>query len=466
MGSLKLNRRVLLSEAGVGLGGIALASLLGQEARAGALSPKRPHQRPRAKSVIFLLMEGGPSHLDTFDPKPKLRDIHMTEFVRERSQFVSQMESGKRYYVASPFDFSPAGQLGIPVCEHLPELATCVDDLCFYRGAVAESVNHPTALYHLNTGNQFGTDPALGAWCAYGLGTPNEDLPAFVVLPDTAYPQGGPANWSNGFLPPQYQGTPFRPNGSPILDLAPPAGVTPGLQRRNLDLLQELNRAHVGRHPEHPDLAARMETYELAFRMQAAVPGIVDIESEPARTKERYGIGNPETDEFARRCLLARRLVEQGVRFVQVYSTGWDSHDDIATAHRNRMRSIDRPIAALIKDLKQRGMLDDTLVVWGGEFGRSADNGVRRNSKVWGRDHNPGAMTFWFAGGGVKAGAIIGATDETGQKAVEVVHPLRDVHVTLLHLLGLDDNRLRFFHAGRNKQLSQVGGRVIEELLA
>jgi hypothetical protein len=390
----------------------------------------------------------------------------MTEFVREKTKFQSAMESGKRYYVASPFEFIRGGKSGMLVSEHLPHLAACVDDLCFYRGAVAESVNHPTALYHLNTGNQFGTDPALGAWCAYGLGSPNRNLPSFVVLPDETYPQGGPANWSNGFLSPQFQGTPFRSGGSPILDLVPPRGVTREVQRKNLDLLRHLNRRHRELHPEHADLAARIETYELAFRMQAEVPGIVDLDREPEAVREMYGVGSSDTDSFGRRCLLARRLVEKGVRFVQLYSTGWDSHDDIATAHSNRMRSIDLPIAGLLRDLKQRGLLNETLVVWGGEFGRSPDNGVRRNSKVWGRDHNPQAMTFWMAGGGARAGAIVGATDETGQKAVEVVRPLRDFHVTLLHLLGLDDNRLRYFHAGRSKQLSQVGGQVIREILA
>ena len=464
---LHLTRRELLFRSACGLGGVALASLLQQDAaRAGALAKKTPHRRARAKACIFLLMEGGPSHVDTFDPKPKLRELHMTEFVRERTQFVSQMESGKRYYVGSPFEFAPAGKLGIPVSEHFPNLAGCVDDLCFYRGAQAESVNHPTALYHLNTGNQFGTDPALGAWCSYGLGTLNDNLPAFVVLPDSMYPQGGPANWSNGFLPPHYQGTPFRPQGTPILDLAPPAGVPRELQRQNLDLLQELNRGHQQHHPGHADLAGRIDTYELAFRMQAEVPGIVDLDREPTAIREMYGIGAAETDDFGRRCLLARRLVEKGVRFVQVYSTGWDSHDDIATAHRNRMHAVDRPIAGLLKDLKQRGLLDETLVVWGGEFGRSADNGVRRNSKVWGRDHNPAAMTLWLPGGGVRRGAIVGATDETGQTAVEAVRPLKDVHITLLHLLGLNDDKLRYFHAGRHKQLSQVGGQVIAELLA
>jgi hypothetical protein len=332
----------------------------------------------------------------------------------------------------------------------------------------AESVNHPTALYHLNTGNQFGGDPAVGAWVSYGLGTENQNLPAFVVLPDVAYPQGGAANWSNGFLPAHYQGTPLRPEGAPILDMAPPAGMTPDRQRANLTLLTRLNEMHRARHPEHEELSARIESYELAFRMQAEMPEIVNLNAEPEATRTMYGVGGPdkEIDAIARRCLLARRLVQAGVRFVQIIAGGWDSHDYIEKAHGARMRAIDRPVAALLKDLKRTGLLDETLVVWAGEFGRSPDNGIRRGGEAWGRDHNANAMPLWMAGGGVKRGAVAGATDEVGGAAVEAVHPLKDLHVTLLHLLGLDDNRLRYFHAGREKQLSQTGGSLIRQVLA
>lgn len=338
--------------------------------------------------------------------------------------------------------------------------------MCFYRGAVGESTNHPTALYHLNTGNTFGGDPALGGWIAYGLGTENQNLPAFIVLPDLMYPQGGSANWSNGFLPAHYQGCALRATGSPILDLAPPEGISREHQRRNLDLVNDLNHLHASRHPNHAELAARMDNYELAFRMQAEMPLAADVDKEPEKTRELYGIGEKETDGFGHRCLLARRLVERGVRFVQVYSSGWDSHDDIQTAHRNRMIAIDKPIAGLLRDLKRTGLLESTLVIWAGEFGRSPDNGVRRGGKAYGRDHNASGMTVWLAGGGVRAGHIVGATDELGHKAVEVVHPFRDLHVTILHLMGLDDAKLTYFHGGRFKQLSQVGGQVIRELLA
>lgn len=459
-------RREFLYQLASGLGCVALSSILHQEEiRAGVLAARPPHHPAKAKACIFLLMEGGPSHIDTFDPKPKLQDLHMTEFLRE-SKFASAMESGKRYFVASPFKFKRAGKMGIEICDLFQHLSEWVDDICFYRGLVAESTNHPTALYHINTGNKFGGDPAVGAWTTYGLGTMNENLPAFVVLPDIIYPQGGTANWSNGFLPAHYQGTTFRPSGPPVLDLQPPANVSRELQRQNLNLLAELNAYHQERHPWHDELASRIEAYELAYRMQAEIPHVVEIEKEAEETKQLYGIGEKETDSFGRRCLLARRLVQQGVRFVQVYSTGWDSHDYIEQAHSNRIRAIDKPIAGLLQDLKRTGLLESTLVVWGGEFGRSADNGIRGGAKAFGRDHNAKAMTFWLAGGGVKAGHIVGATDELGQQAVEVVHPIPDFHVTLLHLMGLNDANLRYFHEGREKQLSQFGGRVIKELLA
>jgi len=464
-----MTRREMLYSSGMGLGAVAFSALLADEVRAadGVLHPKAPHHPAKAKRCIFLLMEGGPSHIDTFDPKPKLAQLHMTRFQKERSKFEANMNTGERFYVKSPFEFRRAGKMGIEINSLLESFSEVVDDVCFYRGLKAESVNHPTALYHLNTGNQFGGDPSLGAWTSYGLGTVNQNLPSFMVLPDVAYPQGGAANWSNGFLPAYYQGTPLRPDGAPVLDMAPPPGVTKPRQEANLGFWKELNELHRGRHPEHEELVARMESYELAFRMQAEMPGVVDLSKESAATLGMYGIGgaNKDADSLGRRCLLARRLVESGVRFVQVIAMGWDSHDYIDKAHGSRLRAIDKPVSGLLKDLKQRGMLEDTLVVWAGEFGRSPDNGIRRGSPAWGRDHNANAMSMWMAGGGVKAGAIVGATDEVGGMAVEVVHPIRDLHVTMLHLLGLDDSKLRFLHAGREKQLSQVGGQVIRELL-
>jgi hypothetical protein len=458
-------RRDFIYSLGASIGSVALTSLLAREARAaGAATAKAGHFPAKAKACIFLMMEGGPSHIDTFDPKPKLDALHLQEFTRE-GKMKSAMESGKRYYVQSPFKFRKAGRSGADIAENWEHLAKVVDDLCFYRGCQVDSVNHPTAMYQMNTGNRFGGDPAIGSWVNYGLGTLNDNLPGFVVLPEVSYPQGGAANWGSGFLPAHFQATPLRPKGSPILDLAPPAGITRDHQRQNLDLLAQLNANHQAAHPQHEELAARTAAYELAFRMQLQVPGLLDLGKEDAKTKASYGIGADATDAFGRKCLLARRLVEQGVRFVQLYAGTWDSHDYIERAHRNLVRNVDQPIAALIADLKQRGLLDSTLVVWCGEFGRSPDNGVRGGT-AYGRDHNPKAMTIWMAGGGVKAGHTIGATDEIGAEAVDCVHHVRDLHVTLLRLLGLDDNKLTYFHGGRFKQLSQFGGQVIRELIA
>lgn len=463
-----LTRRQSLFRLGTSLGSVALASLLADEApardNAGPMSPKKGHFPAKAKNCIFLMMEGGPSHIDTFDPKPSLSKVHLKEFTREGEQ-KSAMESGKRYYVESPFGFTKHGESGADMADNWTHLAGVADDLCFYRGCQVDSVNHPTAMYQMNCGNRFGGDPGLGAWVTYGLGSRNQNLPGFLVLPEVSYPQGGAANWSNGYLPAFYQGTPLRPKGSPILDLRPPAGVTSTRQRANLDFLSEINADHAAKHPGHDDLSARIESYELAFRMQMEVPEAIDMSGEDAKTLDMYGIGNDATESFGRKCLLARKMVEKGVRFVQLYNGSWDSHDYIQRAHGNLVRGVDQPIAALIKDLKQRGLLDSTLIVWCGEFGRTPDNGVR-GGVAYGRDHNPNAMTIWMAGGGCNAGHTIGATDEIGMTAVENVHHVRDFHCTLLRLLGLDDNKLTYYHAGRFKQLSQFGGKVIEDLIA
>ncbi len=470
----KFKRRDFIYGLGASVGAMALSSLVGCDnalkgvsstlRKKGPLDPRPAMFLPKAKSVIFLMMEGGPSHVDTYDPKPALDKYHLNKFEREGENF-SAMSKGDRYIIRSPFGFRKVGQSGADLCDRFVHLADVADDICFYRGAQAESVNHPTAQYHINTGNRFGGDPAIGSWVSYGLGAINQNIPSFVVLPEVAYPQGGAANWSNGFLPAHYQGTPLRPIGSPILNLEPPPGLSRYHQRESLDLLSELNQDHQEEHPHHEELSARMENYELAFRMQMEVPDLMDLGQEDEKTKALYGIDEPVTDTFGRKCLLARRLIEKGVRYVQLYSGGWDSHDFLERAHGNLIQSIDKPVTALLKDLKQRGMLEETLIVWSGEFGRSPDNGIRGGGVVVGRDHNNTAMPMWFAGGGVNAGHTIGATDEIGEKAVEVVHPLRDIHVTMLHLLGLNDNKLTYFHGGRYKQLSQFGGEVIGELV-
>ena len=460
-------RRDFVYGLGASLGSVALTALRAEDhARAvNPLAPKPGHfPNAKARNVIFLMMEGGPSHVDTFDPKPMLDKLHLKEFTREGKQ-QSAMSSGRRYYVRSPFKFIQAGRCGADMAENWSHLASVADELCFFRGCQVDSVNHPTAMYQMNCGNRFGGDPGIGAWVNYGLGTLNQDLPGFIVLPEISYPQGGAANWSNGYLPAHYQGTPLRAKGSPILDIQPPAGITREHQRANLDLMAKLNQKHAADHPWHDELKARMDSYELAFRMQVQVPETLDISKEDAKTKAMYGIGNDATDAFGRKCLLARKLVEKGVRFVQLYNGTWDSHDFIERAHGNLIRGVDQPIAALIKDLKQRGLLESTLIVWCGEFGRTPDNGVRGGT-AYGRDHNPKAMTLWMAGGGCKAGHTIGLTDEVGMEAVEEVHHVRDFHITLLRMLGLDDNKLTFYHGGRFKQLSQFGGKVIEKLIA
>lgn len=461
--NLQPSRRSFLYGLGSSLGALALTDALAAEDKrqAGPLTPKKQMVPAKARACIMLFMEGGPSQVDTFDPKPKLNALHVTE-----SKRTAGLANGKRFYVGSPFKSKKHGDAGIDMSEPWKFLPEVADEMCVYRGCQAESLNHPEALLHMNTGSRLGGDPGLGAWTTYGLGSENQNLPGYVVMTELALPQAGPANWTNGFLPAYYQGTRLRSNGSPILDLNPPGFKTRAHQRKALDQLVKLNAAHAAKHPEHADLAARMESYELAYRMQTAVPGLVDIKSEPKHIQDMYGLERKETAEFGRQCLMARRMVEEGVRFVQIFSGGWDSHDYLQRGHSSRINSVDQPIAALIKDLKARGMLDETLVMWTGEFGRTPDNNYRGGVTSLGRGHNVDAMNMWFAGGGVKRGAIVGATDEIGAEAAEVVHPIRDVHVTLMRLLGLDDNKLTYFHGGRFKQLSQFGGEVIDELIA
>ena len=462
LGMASLRRRDFLYGLGSSLGALAMTDLLAKDA-VGPLAPKKPMHDAKAKNVIMLFMEGGPSQADTFDPKPKLNELHKTESKRTRG-----LETGYKFYVGSPFGSRKVGKSGLDMSDQWiymakPEIA---DELCNYRGCQAESLNHPEALFHMNTGSRLGGDPAVGSWVNYGLGSVNQNLPGYVVMTELALPQGGSRNWSNGFLPAHYQGTRLRPTGSPILDLQSPAHKTRKHQRQALNELAFLNQRHANKHPEHADLEARMESYELAYRMQMEVPGVIDLKGEPEKVREAYGMNQKETAEFGRQCLMARRLVEKGIRFVQIFSGGWDSHDYLERGHSARIKSVDKPMAALIKDLKQRGMLEDTLVVWTGEFGRTPDNNRRGGVYALGRGHNADAMTMLLAGGGVKKGTVVGATDEIGAAAAEVVHPIRDLHVTLLHLLGLDDNKLTYFHAGRYKQLSQFGGQVIKELIA
>lgn len=450
---------------GTSLGSIAMTDLPASEASRDAhlLSTKPPMRPAKAKNVIMLFMEGGPGHMDTFDPKPELARLHKKESTLSFGQ-----EAGFKFFVGSPFKFRKVGSNGIEMCDQWQHLADpfVADELCNYRGCQAESLNHPEALFHMNTGSSFGADPALGSWVNYGLGSQNQNLPGFVVMTELALPQGGPRNWSNGFLPSTFQGTRLRPHGSPVLDLDAQSFMSRDHRRRVLEELSWLNDQHLkASGGEDQEMQARMQSYELAFRMQTEVPDVIDLQKETRATQQMYGLDDPDTKPFGRQCLTARRLVENGVRFVQVFSGGWDSHDFLKRGHSARIKSVDKPIAALIRDLKQRGMLEDTLVIWTGEFGRTPDSNKRGGVYSLGRGHNSQAMTMLFAGGGVKPG-VVGATDELGSAAVECVHPIRDLHVTLLHLLGLDENKLTYFHAGRYKQLSRFGGKVISELIA
>ena len=464
--NIPVPRRDFIYSLGASLGSLAFSSILRgeeQDKNTSPLAVKKPMHKARAKNVIMLFMEGGPGHMDTFDPKPELTQRHKQESKLEFGQ-----EEGFKFFVGSPFGFRKAGDNGIEMCDQWVHMADpyIANELCNFRGCQAESLNHPEALFHMNTGSRLGGDPALGAWATYGLGTENQNLPGYVVMTELALPQGGPTNWSNGFLPPHYQGTRLRPQGSPILDLAPQAFKSRAHQRRALDELARLNDQHLkSLGAEDQRLNARMSSYELAFRMQVEVPGVVDLSKESEKTLEMYGMNQDETKVFGRQCLMARRLVESGVRFVQIFSGGWDSHDYLERGHSSRIKSVDKPMAALIRDLKQRGMLEDTLVIWTGEFGRTPDNNKRGGVYSLGRGHNSRAMTMLMAGGGVKPG-VHGATDELGSSAVDCVHPIRDLHVTLLHLMGLDDNKLTYFHAGRFKQLSQFGGEIIKEIVA
>ena len=458
-----MDRRRFLYDSLLGVGPLALASMMQGAA------PK-PHHTPRAKTCIFLTMLGGVSQMDTFDPKPSLDKFDNTvmDWSKERATDQVSLFAKPRLILKSPWKFAKHGQSGMDVSELFPHLATCVDDMAFVRSIQAENGNHPAAVFLMNTGMVMPGSPSVGAWCTYGLGTGNQNLPGFVVLPDfRALPFSGSQQWGAGYLPAAYQGTMLRWKGEPIRDLKPPPGVTPERQAAEGALLREWNEAHAKDRFTNPELQGRIDAYELAYRMQAEVPGTLDIDGEPAHVREMYGMGRETTDSFGRRCLMARRLVEKGVRFVQLYtpSQSWDSHTELLGRHKKNADEVDQPIAALIKDLKQRGLLDSTLIVWMGEFGRTPDNLADQRDKA-GRDHNTRAMTIFFAGGGVRSGVCVGRTDELGFKAVENIYRIRDVHATILHLMGLNDMRLTYYHAGRNRRLTDLGGNPIKEILA
>ncbi len=465
------SRRAFLCESGGGFAALALTWLLAQdEARAGTrpvspLAPRPPHFPAKAKRVIYLFMHGGPSHLETFDPKPDLQRLGGKPLPESFGPVATRRKVAANPLLATRRTFRKAGRSGIEVSDFLPNIARCVDDLAVIRSCWADSVNHPQAVYQINTGSVLMGKPSLGSWVSYGLGSENQDLPSFVVLPDPAGGiKGGPPAYGAGFLPASYQGTSMRGGPSPILDLDPGADLGLSRQRKALDLIGRLNARHLESRAEDDALAARIDSYELAYRMQSAAPEAVDFARESAETLGLYGVGDPVTHEFGSRCLLARRLVERGVRFVQLYSgdvNGWDAHDDVEANHARMCARTDKPVAGLLADLKRRGLLDSTLVVWGGEFGRMPMSESGR-----GRDHNPHGFTYWMAGAGIRGGTVLGATDAVGLRAeVDRVH-VHDLHATILHLLGLDHTRLTFPHNGRDERLTDVAGRVVQGILA
>ncbi|MEX2263261.1 MAG: DUF1501 domain-containing protein [Bryobacteraceae bacterium] len=464
------SRRQFFTRAGSGLAGIALASMLTEEGGRAAtfardpLAPRQPHHAPRAKSVIWLFMEGGPSHLDLFDPKPKLNEMSGQPMPESFGRPITAMGTAGNTLLGTKRTFQRHGQSGIWVSDWYPQIARHVDDMAVIRSCTADGLNHVGSVCQMNTGSILAGRPSMGAWVTYGLGTGNKNLPSFVVLLDDREPVGGAKNWSSGFLAAVYQGTQFRQGSTPILHLKPPAGTTEAQQRSKLEFLKSLNQRFAAAHPEDSELEARIASYELAYQMQAAGPEAVDLSTESEATKRLYGLDEPETTPFGTNCLLARRLVERGVRFVELYcgsGSGWDAHTDIEGNHSKRCRESDKPIAGLLADLKSRGMLKDTLVVWGGEFGRTPFN-----EKGIGRDHNPWGFTIFMAGGGVKGGSYIGTTDEIGLRAVESPHHVHDIHASILHALGLDHISLTYMHNGRAERPTIVGGKLIDGLFA
>ncbi|HZT31752.1 MAG TPA: DUF1501 domain-containing protein [Bryobacteraceae bacterium] len=469
-------RREFLWEVGGGFAGLALIDLLSRdgllhaEPTAGPdlLAPKKPHFPAKAKHAVFLFMNGAPSHIDTFDHKPALTRFHGTPYQGPLTVGSNGRPVG--YLMQTPFGFRPYGQSGLEISSLFPHTSKFADDLCVIRSMYTDTAAHASGCLQMNTGNIIIGKPSLGSWLSYGLGTENESLPAFVVMTD---PRGGPisgaSNWTAGYMPAAYQGTLFRSTGAPLLDLATPPGVSAGTQRHSLDLLERLNREHLESRPGDSELAARIHSYELAYRMQTSAAEVVNIEREDARTREMYGLNNKLTADFGRKCLITRRLLEKGVRFIQLYSGGghiedtWDGHNDCITNHKLHAGETDQPIAALMADLKRTGLWDETLLIWGGEFGRTpTSEGIGRP----GRDHNWHGFTMWLAGAGVKGGQAIGATDELGFAAVEERCHVSDLHATILHLMGLDHTRLTWFYQGLNQRLTGQRGEVVKKVLA
>ena len=464
-----MSRRAALRAAGCGFGYLGLAGLLAREsaaATASPLAPRAPHFEPKAKRVIFLFMHGGPSSVDTFDPKERLDRDNGKPLPMKRPLAFDDNPAGP--LMKSPWEFKHGGESGIPVSELFPHVRTCVDDLCLIRSMVGEGVDHGAALLQTFTGSSTFTRPSMGSWAVYGLGTENQDLPGFITI-KPALSHGGAKNWSSAFLPGAYQGTAIGNAGLKVDDIRSEPieylkrrGFTEEQQRYELEMLQNINRRHAAIRAHDPQLEARIQAFELAFRMQVQAPEAFEVEKESEETKKLYGLDDPKTADFGWQCLLARRLSERGVRYVQcTHSYKWDQHSDLYVKHTENAKEVDKPIAGLVKDLKARGLLKDTLVIWAGEFGRTP---VSQGGN--GRDHNPYGYTIWMAGGGTKRGFIYGATDEIGYHAVEDRMHIHDFHATVLHLLGFDHEKLTYRYSGRDFRLTDVAGVVATKIIA
>ncbi|HEX7901005.1 MAG TPA: DUF1501 domain-containing protein [Planctomycetota bacterium] len=475
-------RREFLWQAGGGFGAAALSSLLGddffasqalaadgQSAYTSPLAPKKPHFKAKAKSVIFLFMYGGPSQVDTFDYKPELYPLDGKTIPVKTFGRGGKKNEGR--VVGPKWAFKPYGKCGKLVSDLFPHVGTCVDDIAFLHSMTADSPIHGSAMLMMNSGRVLSGHPCMGSWVNYGLGTVNQNLPGFVVMLDEkGGPISGAKNWSSGYMPASYQGVVLRPTGQPILDLERPAGMTEPAQRRILDALKDFNQEHEATRSSNSNLQARIASYELAFNMQKHAPEAVDLSKEPDHIRELYGLNEKRTEDFGKKCLMARRLVERGVRFIQLYSGGahnddnWDAHSDMVKNHTFHAGNTDKPIAGLLKDLKQRGLLDETLVVWGGEFGRQP---TAEYAQGTGRDHNSYGFTMWVAGGGIKGGISVGKTDELGSAAIEDRFHVKHLHATILHQLGLDPEKLSFFFSGLDQKLVGVeGAEPIHKIIA
>jgi hypothetical protein len=466
---IKKTRRDFIWQTGGGFAGVALLDLLTRDGAVSAnsiLAPKKPHFPAKAKRAVFLFMNGAPSQVDTFDYKPELTKYNGQAYKGPLTVGSNGRPVG--YLMQSPFEFKPRGKSGLMISDLFPHTSKYADDLCVIRSMYTDTAAHASGCLQMNTGSIFLGKPSAGAWVTYGLGTDNQSLPAFVVMTD---PRGGPigsaSNWTAGYMPAAYQGTLFRSGAAPLLDLQPPEGVDDRTQRQSLDLLKKLNEEHLAAHAEESELSARIASYELAYRMQMEAASVVDLSRESATTRARYGLDDKITADFGRKCLMTRRLLEKGVRFVQLYSGGghiedtWDGHNDCITNHKLHAGETDKPIAALIEDLKATGLWDETVLLWGGEFGRTpTSEGVGKP----GRDHDWHGFSMWLAGAGVKGGQAIGATDDLGFAAVEERVHVSDLHATLLHLLGLDHTKLTYFYQGFNQRITGVRGEVVRKV--